>query len=43
VPGTGLGLSIARSLVEMNGGTLRLADAPGGGTLFEIRLPREAR
>jgi two-component system sensor histidine kinase KdpD len=40
VPGTGLGLSIARSLVEMNGGTLRLGEAAGGGTLFEIRLPR---
>ena len=40
VQGTGLGLSIARSLVEMNGGTLRLGGAPGGGTIFEIRLPR---
>ena len=39
-PGTGLGLSIARSLVEMNGGTLRLSEAPGGGTLFEIALPQ---
>jgi two-component system, OmpR family, sensor histidine kinase KdpD len=39
VPGTGLGLSIARSLVEMNGGKLRLTGAPGGGTLFEIELP----
>jgi signal transduction histidine kinase len=43
VPGTGLGLNIARSLVEMNGGTLRLSGAPGGGTLFEIQLPRVAR
>jgi two-component system sensor histidine kinase KdpD len=40
VPGTGLGLSIARSLVEMNGGALRISDAPGGGALFEISLPR---
>jgi two-component system sensor histidine kinase KdpD len=40
VPGTGLGLSIARSLVQMNGGTLRLGEAPGGGTLFEIDLPK---
>ena len=39
VPGTGLGLSIARSLVEMNGGKLRLAGAQGGGVLFEIELP----
>lgn len=43
VPGTGLGLSIARSLVEMNGGRLRLKDAPGGGTAFEIELPRASR
>jgi two-component system, OmpR family, sensor histidine kinase KdpD len=39
VPGTGLGLNIARSLVELNGGALRLSDAEGGGTLFEIQLP----
>jgi len=43
IPGTGLGLSIARSLVQMNGGTLSLAGAPGGGTLFEISLPRAIR
>jgi len=42
VPGTGLGLSIARSLVEMNAGSLRLGEAPGGGTLFEIGLPKAA-
>jgi two-component system sensor histidine kinase KdpD len=40
LPGTGLGLSIARSLVEGNGGQLRITGAPGGGALFEIRLPR---
>lgn len=39
VPGTGLGLSIARSLVEMNGGKVRLTGAAEGGTLFEIELP----
>ena len=43
VPGTGLGLSIARSLVEMNGGKLRLGESSGGGTLFEIELPKAAR
>jgi hypothetical protein len=26
----------------LNGGRLRLADAAGGGTLFEIALPRSA-
>jgi two-component system sensor histidine kinase KdpD len=39
VPGTGLGLAIARSLVEMNGGKVRLAGASGGGTVFEVELP----
>jgi signal transduction histidine kinase len=43
VPGTGLGLSIARSLVEMNGGRLRLGEARGGGTVFEIELERSDR
>ncbi len=42
IPGSGLGLFIARSLVALNGGRLRLADAEGGGTLFEIALPRSA-
>ncbi|HEY7863709.1 MAG TPA: sensor histidine kinase, partial [Thermoanaerobaculia bacterium] len=40
VPGTGLGLAIARSLVRGNGGELTLGEAPGGGTVFEISLPR---
>jgi len=39
VPGSGLGLFIARSLVGLNGGRLRLGEAEGGGTLFEIALP----
>ncbi len=43
VPGSGLGLSIARSLVQMNGGSLRLADAAAGGTAFEVALPRASR
>jgi two-component system sensor histidine kinase KdpD len=41
-PGSGLGLFIARSLVALNGGRLRLSEAAGGGTLFEIALPRSA-
>jgi two-component system sensor histidine kinase KdpD len=40
VPGTGLGLAIARSLVRSNGGELTLSEASGGGTMFEISLPR---
>jgi two-component system sensor histidine kinase KdpD len=38
--GSGLGLSIARSLVVLNGGRLRLAEGEGGGTLFEIAMPK---
>ena len=40
--GAGMGLFIARQLVESgHGGTLELRDAPGGGTVAEVRLPLE--
>jgi len=39
--GTGLGLSITDSIVRKHGGTLELADAPGGGTRAIIRIPPE--
>jgi len=38
--GSGLGLSIARSLVELNGGALKIGASESGGALFEIALPR---
>ncbi|TDB80698.1 HAMP domain-containing histidine kinase [Actinomadura sp. KC216] len=37
--GAGLGLAIARDLVTAHGGTLTVGEAPGGGALFEVRLP----
>ncbi len=37
--GLGLGLSITRDLVELNGGSIRYEDAPGGGGLFRCTLP----
>ena len=37
--GLGLGLSIARRLAELHGGGIEFADAPGGGTVFTVRLP----
>jgi PAS domain S-box-containing protein len=37
--GTGLGLFVTRNLVEALGGTVALAEAPGGGAQFSIRLP----
>lgn len=38
--GIGLGLAITRQLVEANGGTISYRDAPGGGAVFELRVPR---
>ncbi len=37
--GTGLGLSIARWIAQQHDGSIRAANAPGGGARFEIRLP----
>jgi two-component system cell cycle sensor histidine kinase PleC len=38
--GSGLGLAIANSLVELHGGTLRLASRPGEGAMAVVTLPR---
>jgi len=40
--GAGLGLSIARELALLHGGTISIADAPEGGALFVVELPRVA-
>ena len=40
--GTGLGLSIVRDLVSLHGGTVAIGDAPEGGALFTVELPRRA-
>ncbi len=37
--GSGLGLAIARRLVELDGGTIELRDAPGGGLEAVVVLP----
>ncbi len=37
--GTGLGLAIVHRLVTANGGTIRLADTPGGGLTVVIEFP----
>jgi signal transduction histidine kinase len=38
--GSGLGLSIVQAIVERHGGTVKASNAPDGGALFEIRIPR---
>jgi two-component system, OmpR family, sensor histidine kinase CpxA len=38
--GTGLGLAITERVVQLHRGTLAAANAPGGGLLVTIRLPR---
>ncbi|MET9891343.1 HAMP domain-containing sensor histidine kinase [Streptomyces sp. NPDC006465] len=40
--GAGLGLAIARDVAVRHGGTLTVGEAPAGGALFELRLPRRA-
>ena len=37
--GTGLGLAVAHRVVEAHGGTIDVADAPGGGALFRVIIP----
>jgi signal transduction histidine kinase len=40
--GTGLGLAIVHRLVTSNGGTIRLADTPGGGLTVVLEFPAAA-
>jgi len=37
--GTGLGLAITRRLVTMQGGSIQVHSAVGGGSIFEVQLP----
>ena len=37
-PGAGLGLAIVRQVAEAHGGSVRAANAPGGGAVFSLEL-----
>ena len=37
--GSGVGLNMVKDFVEMHGGTISVADNPGGGSVFTILLP----
>jgi signal transduction histidine kinase len=39
--GSGIGLAISRRIAEAHGGTIEVASAPGKGSVFSVRLPRE--
>jgi heavy metal sensor kinase len=41
--GTGLGLAIAKWAVDVNGGTISVENAAGGGSVFRILLPPDPR
>jgi signal transduction histidine kinase/ligand-binding sensor domain-containing protein/AraC-like DNA-binding protein/DNA-binding NarL/FixJ family response regulator len=40
IEGTGLGLGLVRELVELHGGSIEVASAPGQGSAFTVILPR---
>jgi signal transduction histidine kinase len=39
--GSGLGLAIVKRIADAHGGEFEIDDAPGGGALFTLRLPRQ--
>jgi two-component system, OmpR family, sensor kinase len=40
--GAGLGLAIVQGVIDAHGGQITAGNAPGGGALFTVRLPRLA-
>ena len=39
-PGMGLGLTYVRQVAEAHGGSITVADNPGGGTIFLLKIPQ---
>ena len=39
--GTGLGLAVCKRIVDLHGGTITAANAPGGGAEFRILIPED--
>jgi C4-dicarboxylate-specific signal transduction histidine kinase len=37
--GMGMGLAICRTIIDVHGGVLTVAEAPEGGTIFRFRVP----
>lgn len=42
VKGTGLGLAIVKRVVELHNGKVWVEDNPGGGSVFNVTIPKEA-
>jgi signal transduction histidine kinase len=42
-PGTGLGLAITKKIIELHGGSIKVASIEGEGTMFSIKLKMEER
>jgi signal transduction histidine kinase len=43
IPGAGLGLTLVAHIAKAHGGEIKVESAPGGGSLFALRLPVEQR